>query len=44
MDIRGVGGVQMKFLGRIGWGYGKISGGVERDFSSQTRFEAGDNF
>jgi hypothetical protein len=33
----------MRFMGCMGWGYGKKkSGGLEREFSGHTKFEVGD--
>jgi hypothetical protein len=39
-----VGGVLMSLLGRLGWDYGKISGGGWRMFSNHTRFEVEDGY
>jgi hypothetical protein len=32
MAARGVGGILMRFLGRLGWDYGRILGGVRGVF------------
>jgi len=34
LAVSGVGGVQMSFLGHMGWSYGKISGGAGGSFQS----------
>jgi hypothetical protein len=38
----GVGGVLMRFMDCMRWGYGKISGGVEGSFYGYTKFEVND--
>jgi hypothetical protein len=42
MAVRGMGGVLMRFMSRMEWGHGRISGRAEVEFSSHTRFEVGD--